>query len=167
MSDRLETKNIKFAVMNKIRSGEVKMKPRWYFVVGSFVIMLGLVFSFISVTFLSNLAFFFLRAHGPMRDYRLAAIFGSLPWWVPVLAVISIVLGVVLLKKFDFSYQKNFVLILAFIGLAIIATAWILDYTKLNDLWFKRGPMRRYLNNSNYINVDVDIRGKYSNFIYK
>jgi uncharacterized membrane protein HdeD (DUF308 family) len=139
-------KDINAEVMNKIRSGELKMKPRLYFIIGSIAMVSGLILSFVSATFLINLGFFFSRAHGPMRDYRLASLLQSLPWWVPVLAIISIIVGIILLKKYDFSYQKNFALILVGIVLALIGTAWILDYTQLNDLWFKRGPMRRYFN---------------------
>lgn len=140
--------DINSVVMNKIRTGEIKIKPRIYFITGSVAVITGLILSSISVIFLINLIFFLSRAHGPMRDFRLDAILASLPIWVPVLAVVAVVGGIILLKKYDFSYQKNFSLILAVSIFVLIGTAWILDYSHLNDLWFKRGPMRQYFNTS-------------------
>ena len=140
-----QPKDINAEVMTKIRSGELKMKPRAFFITGSIAMFLGLILSFVSATFLLNLFFFFSRAHGPMRNYRLTSLLQSLPWWVPVFAIISILTGIILLKKYDFSYQKNPILIFGGIIFALIVTAWILDYTQLNDLWFRRGPMRKYL----------------------
>ncbi len=129
--------------MNKIATGNISMKPRWYFVLGSSLMILGLVSSSISAIFLTNLSFFLLRQHGP-GAWKLQLILESFPLWIPLLAFFGIAIGIFLLKKYDFSYKKNFYLIIGTFVIAIILGAFIIDLTKINDTWFRQKPMRRF-----------------------
>jgi hypothetical protein len=149
------TQKIEAAVMAKISSGAVTMKPRWYFVAGSVLMTLGLMSAGIATLFLTNLSFFLLRQHGPRGEWRLQRMLESFPWWVPALAVLGTGLGVYLLKKYDFSYKKNFTVIVAICITAIIAAAFVMDLTGINDTWFRKGPMRR-LYQQNTINKDTE-----------
>lgn len=129
--------------MAKVKSNEISMKPRWYFVLGSILVMTGLVGFSIGAIFLTNLTLFLLRQHGPMGQWRLQLMLGSFPLWVPILAVVGVVLGIVMLRKYDFSYKKNFWLIIAGFIVSIILAAFVLDYLGLSDIWSRQGPMRR------------------------
>lgn len=131
------------AVMNKISAGHIIMKPRWYFVLGSVLMGLGLVAASIGTIFLINLNFFLLRQHGPMGELKLQLMLESFPWWIPLLAISGIAAGVFLLKKYDFSYKKNFALIASIFIIAIILAAFLIDLTGINDTWFRQGPMKR------------------------
>ena len=145
---KVNSANIELNVMAKINSGQIAMKPRWYFAVGAFLSIIGLVSLGVIATFLTNLSMFLLRQHGPNGEWRLQQILDSFPLWVPVLAVVGIVLGVWMLKQYDFSYRKNFwLIILAFI-LSIILTAYFLDYTGLDNIWMRQGPMMRFYQNN-------------------
>jgi hypothetical protein len=73
--------------MTKITTGDINMKPRWFFVLGSASMIIGLVASSISAIFLMNLLFFSLRQHGPMGEWRLQSMLESFPWWVLLLAL--------------------------------------------------------------------------------
>jgi len=130
-------------VMNKISSGHITMRPRWYFVLGSILMGLGLVAASIGTIFLINLNFFLLRQHGPMGELKLQLMLESFPWWVPLLAISGIAAGVLLLKKYDFSYKKNFAPIASIFIIAIILSAFLIDLTGINDTWFRQGPMKR------------------------
>ena len=48
-------------VMAKIRSGQVKMKPKWLFIAGSLLGLVGLIGLSVSAVFLINIIFFLLR----------------------------------------------------------------------------------------------------------
>ena len=120
------------------------MKPRWYFAAGSLLLLAGLVGLSLLAIFLTNLTFWLLRSHGPMGQWRLELMLDSFPWWVPLLAVGGIVLGIRLLKQYDFSYRKNFIFIILGFILAVILTAYIVDGLGFNEDWSKRGPMRRF-----------------------
>lgn len=147
MSKKLITKNnpIEQVVMQKIIHGQVAMKPRWYFVLGSFILVLGLSALLIAVIFSLNLLFFSLRSHGPMGELRLTLLTQSFPWWAVAVATVSGIFGVKLLKLYDFAYRKNFSLILLGILLAVLVSAWAIDYLGINELFVRRGGFMRQL----------------------
>ena len=148
-----ELKNITGAVMNKIHHGEIKMRPKLYFVVGSLLTFLGLVASMLISVFFVGLIRFSLRTHGPMGEYRLDQMLSSFPWWAVVVAILGLVIGIWLLRRYDFSYKINFKVIAISFVVAIIVAGWIIDMTGLNDTLFRQGPrqgiMRQYLQENN------------------
>lgn len=147
-----KNKNLSLDIMSQIKSGKVTMKPRWYFIAGSILSVTGLVGLAVASVFLFNLALFLVRHQGGNSQMRLQMILNSFPLWVPILAIIGVVVGIWMLKKYDFSYQKNFNLVaLTFITI-ILVTAAILEFTGLNDLWMNQGPMRRF--NQRYLQQD-------------
>jgi hypothetical protein len=137
-----EIRNITEDVMSQIHRGQVKMRPKWYFVAGSLFAFIGLAASIIASVFLLSLIQFVLRSHGPMGSYRLDQMLAAFPWWAPVLAIVSLALGVVLLRRYDFSYRKNFLLIAVGFVFAVLVAGFIIDRTGLDDAWLNRGPMR-------------------------
>ena len=136
--------NLEKTVMSKIIQGDINMKPRWYFIFGSILTLLGLLAAGISTIFLINLIFFSLRQHGPMGDWRLQLMIESFPWWILLLAIGGIISGIYLLKQYDFAYKKNFYLIAGAFIVAIILAAFLIDLTGINNLWFRKGPLRRF-----------------------
>jgi len=142
-----ELKNITENVMDQIHQGKVKMKPRAYFVVGSILTFVGLVFSVVVSTFFVGLIRFSLRAHGPMGQYRFDQLMSSFPWWAVVLSILGLCIGIWLIRRYDFSYKKNpWIIIIGFI-LAVIVAGWVVDMTGLNDTMFRYGPMRGMMGN--------------------
>ena len=165
---KIKTSNIEDVVMTKIKSDQIVMKPKWFFVVGSSLMIVGLVSLGMLTIFLTNLTIFLLRQHGPNSQWRLQLILESLPLWVPILAVLGICLGLWLLKKYDFSYKKNFRLIALVFIVSITLIAFLLDYTGLDNIWMKRGPMLRfYKQNLDQENItplyDGRVKGIYKN----
>ena len=132
------------AIMAKVKSNEISMKPRWYFVLGSLFMVAGIVGISIGAVFLTNITLFLLRQHGPMGEWRLQSMIQSFPLWVPLLAVVGIFFGIVLLRKYDFSYKKNFLMVIIGFILSIVLTAFLMDFMGLNDIWARQGPMRRF-----------------------
>lgn len=130
--------------MEKVKSNEISMKPKWYFVVGSILTVIGLVGFSIGAVFLTNLTLFLLRRHGPMGQWRLEQLLTSMPIWIPILAIICIVIGIWMLRKYDFSYKENFKLIIFGFILSIVLAAFVIDQLGLNDTWSRQGPMRRF-----------------------
>ena len=153
-----KTKNEKLkiedVVMGKVKRGEIKMKPKWYFFLGSISTLLGVVSLTVGAIFLTNLTIFLIRKRGPGYG-RLSMVLESFPIWIPVLAVVGIVMGIWLLKKYDFSYKKNFLYVAILFLLSIIVAGIIVDKAGLNDAWSQHGPMRgvyrRYINHKNVL----------------
>lgn len=137
--------------MGQIKSGQLKMKPRWYFILGSILSVMGLAGLTVASIFLTGLASFSLRSHGPMGALRLDQLISNFPWWAVALAAVGIGAGVWMLKQNDFSYKKNFPLIVLGFILAIIIAGWLIDQAGINDTLRKRGPMpmRRFYQQQN------------------
>lgn len=136
--------NIENIVMKKIKSGEIKMKPKLYFIFGSLLTFVALVGSIITSIFFTNILFFLLKTHGLGGQFRLQQMIETFPWWIVLITLFGFILGIWLLKKYDFSYKKNFFLIIiSFIG-AIIIAAWTINYLGINEIWARKGPMRRF-----------------------
>ena len=130
-------------ILNQITTGKVKMKPRWYFVVGSLLAICGLTGTIILSVFLTSLMTFSLRSHGPMGAIRYQQLVSSFPWWALGLAVVGLVFGYQTFKRFDISYKQNFGLLLIGLLTAIILSGWLIDYTGLDTVWMRQGPMRQ------------------------
>jgi hypothetical protein len=151
-----ELKNITDNIMDQIHEEKIKMRPRVYFIAGSILTFIGLVSSVVVSVFLVGLIRFSLRTHGPMASYRLDQILSSFPWWVPVLAIVGLVAGIWLLRKYDFSFKVNFKVVIVGFVLAVIISGWVIDSIGLNDVLIRRGPMqgmmRQYLDNNDIQN---------------
>ncbi len=147
-----ELKNITESVMDEIHVNKIKMRPKIYFIMGSILTFIGLIFSTVVSIFLFGLISFVLRSHGGMASYKLDKMISNFPWWAIVLAIISLTLGIWLLHKYDFSFKVNFKLIIVGFILAVIAGGFIIDMLGLNNVLTRRGPMqgmmRRYIENS-------------------
>jgi hypothetical protein len=90
-----------------------------------------------------------------MGQWRFEQMLSSFPFWVPITALLGIVFGVIFLKKYDFSYKKNFPLIVFGFILTIVITAFIIDFTGLNNLWMMRQPMRRFQQQNNKLQIQT------------
>lgn len=127
-------------IMNKIHKRHIKMRPKLYFILGYLLAFGGLIFSFITSIFFVGLTRFTLRPHGPMGEYRLEQMLSNFSWWMPVLAVLGLITGIWLLRRYDFSYKINFKVLVIGIIVSIFIAGWIIDMIGLNDFWIKRGP---------------------------
>lgn len=128
--------------MDQIHEEKIKMRPKAYFIAGSVLTFVGLVSSVVVSVFLVGLIKFSMRTHGPMGNYRLDKILSIFPWWAPILAIVGLVAGIWLLRRYDFSFKFNLkVIIIAFI-LAVIVGGWVIDSLGLNEALMRRGPMQ-------------------------
>jgi hypothetical protein len=155
---------IKENVMEKIKENKISIKPKSYFILGSVLTFTGLIASVIFSIFLISIISFLLKEHGPMGDYRLSLLINSFPWWIPILAIIGLILGVWFLFKYDFSYKVNYLYVIIVFIIAIVIAGWLIDRTGIDNLWLNQGPMkgmmRQYLQNNNF-KLDSDNKMNY------
>lgn len=130
--------------MSQVEMGTIKMKPRWYFWLGSGAMMVSLIGLMVTAVFLLNTVLFSLRSHGPMSAWRLEVMLSSFPWWVPILAGLSLMASLWLLKKYDFSYRKNYIGVVIVVLIAVFLAAGLIQATGINESWSRQGPMRRF-----------------------
>lgn len=130
--------------MSLIKKKKIKIKPKWQFVLNSLTMITGLTGVAILTIFSISLVTFSWRTHGRMKEFHYQQLLASFPWWALGLAIIGIGISVWLLKKFDFSYKKNFVLISTSFILAILLAGWLINYSGLDVFWIKHRPMRQF-----------------------
>ena len=147
MPNKLKENKILKNVMSEIDTGHVKMKPKGYFILGSVIMFLGLIFALVTGVFFVSIIMFFLRLHGPMAQFRLNLMLESFPWWALIISILSITEGIMLLKSYDFSYKKNFWKIIGVAIFAILIASYLIDYFGLDNVWLKQGPLRSFYQN--------------------
>lgn len=136
--------NVKENVMSLIKKGQAKMRPKWYFVLGSFAMVGGLTGLTILSVFMVSIMTFSLRTHGPIGSIRYEQFLATFPWGAPFVTIIGIGFGAWLLKKYDFSYKKNFPLIIGGFIAAVFFAGWLINYTGFDSVWMQRGVMKEF-----------------------
>lgn len=150
--------------MEKIEKGEIKMKSKWYFILGSLILFVGAVATTTFSIFFLNFLFFLMRKHyGPMYQYRLQMMIFQFPWWLLIFAILGLLMGIRLLREYDFSYKKNFFYIVFGYLFVVIVSAFLIDYLNLNHFFYGREWRRFYLKEQPkkfYPNLDKKCQGK-------
>lgn len=131
--------------MEKIKEGKIKMKPKWYFLLGSILMFLGLVLVTVLAILLVDLILFLFRKHyGPMYQYRLQFILLNFPWWLIIPSILTLILGVRLLKEYQFSYKNNFLLIIFGYVFIIIISAFLVNQLNLDSFFYQKRFFRKF-----------------------
>jgi len=137
-----ELKNITEEVMDQINEGKIKMHSKMYFIVGTFLTLFGLIVSVITSVFIISLMRFSFRSVGPMGGYRIQHMITSFPWWLSVLAIFGLVVGILLIRRYNFSYKIDFKIVVALFILTIIISGLVIDMIGVNDRLYRKGPMK-------------------------
>jgi len=135
--------NLEKKIISQIKSGDIEIKPKWHFMVGSLLLFSSLIGLSMGIVFLTNLCVFLIRRNGRFMPFKLHLIISSFPWWIPALALIGFILGIRLLKKYDFSYKKNFILIIIIFVISILLSGVLVDKFGLNE-HLSRGRMKKF-----------------------
>lgn len=132
-------------VMEQIRSRKIKMRPRSYFVFGSILAFVGLTFAFVSSAFMFSILYLSVREGGRMHQYKLETLQELFHWWIPLLAVLGVVVGVWLLQRYEFSYKMNFIWVIAGFLLAVILSSVLFVSSGAYETVLQRGPMHEFV----------------------
>jgi hypothetical protein len=144
MPRKTKQSDIEKNVMAQIEKGEVKMKPKTYFILGSLLMAIGVTAAIIVAVIFLSINIFSLRIHGPLYGSHLTHMLRFFPWWAFIIALFGIISGYYTLKKYDFSYKNNYKLITLFVLLCIIIAAYLIDYFSLNNLLLRQPPFRGF-----------------------
>lgn len=127
-------------VMKAIRAGQVHMRPRWHFLLLSALSVTGAVIVFLTLLYVTSLAFFFLRDSGAWYapSFGERGWFGllhSLPWLLILLVLIFVVILELLVRRYTLVYKKPL----------IISVVVILGIVFLGGLVIAQTPLHRIL----------------------
>jgi hypothetical protein len=136
------SQNIKDDVMKKITSGEVTMKPKWQFIIGSVFLSLGLFLSINASILLSHITMLVIRQPGPQGLLKLQFVIERFSW-VFVLILASASISLYLLRSYSFFYKKSVLFSIFIFFTIVIASSFLLSFTQFRNHFQERNPMRR------------------------
>jgi len=136
-------KSISEVVFEKIKTGEVKMKPKIYFILKTILIVLGVIVLVLFILYLISFILFTLRASGtwflPGFGFSGMRVFlGSIPWVLILIAIVLIVALEVFAKRFAFVYRKPIFYSMVCIIIFVLLGSFIIDKTQFHSNLFWR-----------------------------
>ncbi len=139
-------------VMEQIEKEEVKMRPRLYFLAGSVLLSIGLGMAVVFGAFFINLAFFRFRIHEPLSflwfgQFGLRPFILTFPWFRLFLAFIFIILGIILLRRYEISYKKSFLVLAINLAILVLTVGFLADRIGFNERIERMPPLRPFYHN--------------------
>jgi len=142
-------RDISKTISEKIAKKEIQMKPKYYFVLGTATLMGGVVFFLLLSVFFINLISHRLRVlklanYFEMESYGRLMFLRHFPWEFLVVTLVFFVLGAYLLKKYEISYKKSFLVIVTSLAFSVLVAGVVADRIGFNRPFEKR-PFTRGL----------------------
>src|SRR3989338_2615917 len=133
-------KNIREQVLKAIKTGEVKMRPKWHFVLRGVFWAVGLILAFLTLLYLAGFIVFALRETGiwfvpGFGLWGFGMFFLALPWLLILVAFVFLVLLGILVRRYEFAYVRPL----------LYSTLAIILMVVLGGLAFARAPLHRGL----------------------
>lgn len=146
----MEPINLTDEVMNTIEEKDIKIKPRVYFVIGTILLIAGVFSLFLISILFANFCWQHMRVVDPFGYLvfgppGILPFFQTFPWLPLITAATASAVGLTLLKKYDFAYKYNFVLISLSIIVAVFVAGIVIDETGINEHLHKLPPARPFL----------------------
>jgi hypothetical protein len=108
-----QPKTLAEKISNQIKTHSIHMRPRAYFIAGAVALGSGFALSVLIAIFAIGVSVFRLRIHTPFQylqagsgGFRIFLL--TFPWIPLVIAIAFIIMGVVVMRKYDFSYKHAF-----------------------------------------------------------
>ncbi|TRZ48637.1 MAG: hypothetical protein D4S01_10000 [Dehalococcoidia bacterium] len=135
-------------VFNKIKKGQIKMRPKIYFILRAVLIALMTLLVALFVLFLVSFILFNLRASGAwfLPGFGFGAmgiLVKSLPWLLIVIALTLVIILELLVKHFSFSYRRP--ILYSILGIIIFALlgSFAISRTHLHSDFFWKAQERK------------------------
>ncbi len=134
-------------VMKKIKSNELKMRPRVYFVMGSMLLGVGIVGVLMMTVLLTGAVFFRLRMGEAMGYLRLGKpglsfFMRAFPWKVVGLTVVGFLSGSYLLKKHSKAYKVGLGWLVLGAVITVLGLGFLVDKTGVNEKLERRQQLK-------------------------
>src|ERR1700722_1425847 len=102
-----EEKLVEHKVLAAIESGQVKMRPRWQFLLQTTLLAVGVIIAFFALLYLVSFIFFILHENGvwfvpAFGVSGWVALFRRLPWALIGLTIIFIIVLEFLVRRYSF-----------------------------------------------------------------
>ncbi len=129
--------NIEKEVSEKIKSGDIKMKSRSYFVLRTILLIAVIVILALFVIYLISFIIFSLHTSGVWFLPSFGILFSSLPWLLILLSIVLILALEVFAERISFVYHRPVMYSLIFIIVAVILASVLVGMTSFHSGLFE------------------------------
>ncbi len=136
-------------ISEQIKSHKIKMKPKTYFIFGSVLMGMGIAAAILVTVFFFGIIFHRMRVQAPL-GYLGPGLGGLVPFiqnfpWLPlIIALIGIVGGLYLIRKFKIGYRYAFAGIIVGFLLAVLGFGLIIDASGLPEKAQEFGAFNKF-----------------------
>jgi len=121
------------SIIDKIKKGEIKMKPKIYFLLKTLLVVLGAIIALLFVLYLISFILFSVReVRGPIP------MLFALPWLLVFLSVILIIVLEVLAHYFSFVYRRPVLYTVLAIIVLVFLGSLLINRTRMHPMLFER-----------------------------
>lgn len=161
----MEDLNLTDEVMNTIEEKDIQIKPRSYFVAGTILLTAGVFSLFLISILFANFCWQHMRVVGPFGYLTFGApgivpFLKTFPWLPLIIATITTAVGLHFLKKYDFSYKHNFVVMSLSIIAAVFVAGIVIDEAGINERLQALPPTRLFIRH--HFREDIWVVGEIS-----
>jgi hypothetical protein len=126
MNHKQPHSSIKEIVLQKVESGKITMKPKWHFLLRSFLLVAGTVVVVCFVIYVASFVHFWLWKSGLLLAPAFGIkgtllLLGSIPWVLIIASLVFVVLLEILVKKYAFAYKAP--LLYSLTGVVVVVAA--------------------------------------------
>src|SRR4030042_4792350 len=131
MTEETNKNSLQNSILEKIKSGQAKIRPKWHFVLKTLLLAAGVLFGTLALLYLASFVLFVLRQTGswflPSFGWRGIMVFLiSMPWLLVILGVVFIILLELLVRHYSFAYRNPLLYsLLGIIVFVIIASVFV------------------------------------------
>ena len=141
-------KSISQRITSKIEKGELKMRPKAYFIVKTILITGLLILAFLLALYFGSLTIFVLRINDILLFHGIGFqvirnILLSFPWYLVLLVFGLVVLVEVIAKRFNFIYRKPLIVSLFIIITLVFLSSFIIEKSSLHYSFFRLAEQER------------------------
>lgn len=139
----MNERNTKQTILDKIARGEVRQRPRAYFLLRGVFWMAAILLTLLVAGFLASFVFFTLRVSGvglaPGLGFRgIPILLGGTPWFILLLALLVYVVLEVLARRYAIAYRRPLTLSLLIGLLLVVGVGSAIARTEFHDAMFSR-----------------------------
>lgn len=141
-------KSISQKVVSKIEKGELKMRPKAYFIIKTILIVGLLILAFLLALYFGSLIIFILRIndillfHG-MGFQVIRSILLSFPWYLVFLVFVLVILVEAVAKRFHLIYRKPLIVSLFIILVLVFLSSFLIEKSSLHHSFFRLAEQER------------------------
>jgi hypothetical protein len=132
-----ENNSIKDDVLNRIKKGEIKMKPKIYFVLRPILFLLALIVIFLVIIYFVSFIFFVFKINAGSALFGFGlrgaeSLFLSLPWLIILVLLVFVLVFEALLIHYKFAYRRPVLYSLLGIIILFLLTGFVIHCTSFH-----------------------------------